>query len=98
MSTPLPQTIDTMDDLIQFIFAIAAEPDVLDAISKQLIPTFKEIQPQFFAQLTLDNKDPLEMLDSSTSNLTFFFFFLINENNPFLFFFLLLFPKKYYYN
>jgi hypothetical protein len=69
-----PQNLNTMDDLLQFISTTAAEPNNFEAISKQLAPTLKEIQPQVFAQFTLDDRDPLEILNPSTSSLAYTYF------------------------
>ncbi|CAJ0763745.1 6348_t:CDS:10 [Entrophospora sp. SA101] len=63
---PTQQTPNTIDDLLQYISS-TAELDNFDTISKQLAPTLKEIQPQVFTQSTSDDKDPLELLDPSTS-------------------------------
>jgi len=69
-----PQNLDTVDNLLQHVLVIAAEPDNFETISKQLAPALKEIQPQFFAQSTSDGKDPLELLDPGTSSLAYIYF------------------------
>nr|CAG8451303.1 10051_t:CDS:10 [Entrophospora candida] len=70
---PTQQTPNTIDDLLQYISS-TAELDNFDTISKQLAPTLKEIQPQVFTQSTSDDKDPLELLDPSTSSLAYTYF------------------------
>ncbi|CAH1764557.1 20425_t:CDS:10, partial [Entrophospora sp. SA101] len=68
---PQTQVPNTMDDVLKYISTVTAEHDNFETISKRIAPTLKEVQPQVFAQSTSDDRDPLDLLDPSTSSLVY---------------------------